>query len=68
MVYMETDSSTKLFSPQDVALRLGITRQTVYNLIRIGLLKSVKIGGSIRISESSIKELIQTGTGDSAKN
>jgi len=45
---------------KEVARRLGVTRQSVYNWIADGRLKAVRVGGTaVRIAESSLSELIQ---------
>ena len=44
----------------EVAKRLQVTRQAIYNWIAEGRLKAVKIGGkSVRITLSSLNEFIQ---------
>ena len=47
-----------LYSAKEVAEMLGVTRVTVYRWIKEGKLKSVKIGGSVRIWESELNEFI----------
>lgn len=49
----------KLFTINEVSKMLSVTAKTVRNLIAKGDLKSIKIGGSIRIKESVIKTLIE---------
>ena len=49
----------KLFTINEVAEMLSVTHKTVRNLIAKGEIKAIKIGGSIRIKESVIKNLIQ---------
>ena len=49
----------KLYTINEVAMVLSVTPKTVRNLIAKGDLKSIKIGGSIRIKESVIKKLIE---------
>ena len=40
------------YSPAELAEALGVTRQTVHNLIRRGELRAVKIGRTTRIPAS----------------
>lgn len=45
---------------REVAERLRVTRQAIYNWIADGRLKAVKLGGkSLRITLSSVNEFIQ---------
>jgi len=43
----------------EVAKRLKVTRQAIYNWINEGRLKAVKAGRSTRIPESAVKEFLQ---------
>lgn len=43
----------------EVAKRLKVTRQAVYNWINEGRLQAVKAGRSTRIPESSVKAFLQ---------
>jgi len=47
-----------LFNPTEVASILGISRTSVYNLMRDGSLKSLKIRGSRKISKGQILAFI----------
>ena len=46
----------KSYTPAEVAEMLGVSRQTVYNWMKSGKLKAHKLGGTIRINESDLKE------------
>ena len=48
-----------LLSVAEVAINLGVCRQTVYNLIYDGSLPSVKIRGLRRISRSSLDDWLK---------
>ena len=48
-----------LLSVAEVAIHLGVCRQTVYNLIYDGSLPSVKIRGLRRISRSSLDDWLK---------
>ena len=48
-----------LLSVAEVAVHLGVCRQTVYNLIYDGSLPSVKFRGVRRISRSSLDEWLK---------
>jgi len=48
----------KYHSPAQVAELLGVTRETIYNVIKSGDLKSYKIGRLRRISSTQIQEAL----------
>lgn len=48
-----------LLSVAEVAIHLGVCRQTVYNLIYDGSLPSVKIRGLRRVSRSSLDDWLK---------
>ena len=48
----------KLFSPAEVAIMMGVTRETVYAMISRGQLESFRFGRSRRISESQIQNAL----------
>ena len=49
----------------EVAERLNVTKQSVYNWINDGRLKAVKVAGkTVRITESSVDALIQPADAD----
>jgi excisionase family DNA binding protein len=48
-----------LLSVADVAVRLGVCRQTVYNLIYDGSLPSVKLRGMRRISRDTLDKWLR---------
>lgn len=45
-----------MLTPEEVADALGIGRSTVYDLLRLNAIASVKIGRSRRIPVSSLRE------------
>lgn len=47
-----------LFTPDDAARALRIGRPKVYELIRAGALRSVKVGGSRRITARALAEYV----------
>jgi excisionase family DNA binding protein len=49
-----------LLTPEEAAEALNISRSTVYDLIRLRLLKSVKIGKARRIPTESMREYVAT--------
>lgn len=49
----------QLMSPQAVADRLGVARVTVYQWIRRGRLRAVRIGGKLLISPPDLEDILQ---------
>jgi excisionase family DNA binding protein len=47
-----------LFRPEEAAMRLGVGRTMVYELIRSGRLRSVKVGGARRISAAALVDFV----------
>lgn len=50
-----------LYTVAEVAEMLKLTTKTVYELIKSGKISVTKIGGSIRISESELKRVLEEG-------
>lgn len=53
----------KVYTLDEVAKILQLTRRTLYTYVREGKLKGVKIGKYWRISEENLADFISTGTG-----
>lgn len=51
----------KYHSPAQVAEMLGVTRETIYNGIRAGVIPSYKIGRLRRISDDQINQALRKG-------
>ena len=49
---------TVLLTPEEVARALRVGRSKVYDLMRSGALRSVKIGGSRRVSATALAEYV----------
>lgn len=49
---------TLLLTPEEAASALRVGRSKVYDLMRSGVLRSVKIGGSRRISATTLAEFV----------
>jgi excisionase family DNA binding protein len=55
-----------LLRAEDVARRLQIGRTKVYDLIRSGALRSVKVGGCRRVTQAALADFIAELDGRSA--
>lgn len=51
---------TKLYTVADVCDYLKISRNTAYNLIKTGQLKTRKVGRAYKITENALNEFIKT--------
>ena len=49
-----------VYTPDEAAEILKVTRQTVYNLIKRGDLPCVKVGSLIRVSADQLEKYLQT--------
>jgi excisionase family DNA binding protein len=52
------DAGRVLLRPEEVAKALGVGRTTVFELIRVGELRSVKIGKSRRVPTAAVAEYV----------
>ena len=52
----------KVFTLDEVADILKVTKRTLYNYVKAGKLPAVKIGKYWRVSEESLRAFISTGT------
>ena len=57
---------TLMLTPEEVAMALRVGRSKVYGLMRSGALRSVKIGGSRRISVTALAEYVAVLEQDAA--
>ena len=59
MTYTHYDQLPLILSVDELAKILGIVRNTAYDLIRCGRIRSVRIGHKIRIPKDSLLEFLQ---------
>ena len=48
----------KLYTVQEVADYLGLSRKTIYRYLKAGKLKAKKVGAEYRITQSQLDELL----------
>jgi excisionase family DNA binding protein len=63
---INADLLTLLLTPEEAAQALRVGRSKVYDLMRSGALRSVKIGGSRRISATALAEFVTALEQDAA--
>ena len=52
----------KVYTLDEVADIMQVTKRTLYNYIKAGTLKAVKVGKYWRVSEDNLQAFISTGT------
>jgi excisionase family DNA binding protein len=55
-----------LYRPEEAAQLLGVGRTMVYELIRAGRLRSIKLGGARRITPAALADLVASLEGEQA--
>jgi excisionase family DNA binding protein len=58
MRYTDFDQLPVVLSVEDLTEILGIGRNTAYDLVRSGKIKSIRVGNQIRISKSALREFL----------
>lgn len=53
------NTQIRLYTPEEVAAILQVTRRTVYSYIKAGRLSALKIGRNVRIPEDRLEQFIQ---------
>ena len=59
MTYTHYDQLPLILSVDELTKILGIGRNTAYDLIRCGIIRSVRIGHKIKIPKDSLLEFLQ---------
>ena len=59
MTYTHYDQLPLILSVDELAKLLGLGRNTAYDLIRCGRIRSVRIGHKIKIPKDSLLEFLQ---------
>lgn len=54
----------KLYTLQEVANMLKVSRQTIYNYVTAQKLKATKYGKEYRVTEENLQEFIEKGRND----
>lgn len=56
-----TASELKLYTLQEVANILRVSRQTIYNYVTVKRLKATKYGKEYRVTEDDLQDFIKNG-------
>ena len=59
MIYTHYDQLPLVLSVDDLTVILGVGKNTAYDLIRCGKIRSVRIGHQIRVPKESLKNYLQ---------
>ncbi len=54
----------EFYKPADIAKKIGVTRQKVYNEIRTGRLDCVRIGNAVRVTDKQLNKYLNGGQDD----
>ena len=54
--------TTKVYTLEEIAEILHVTRRTLYTYIKEGKLRAVKVGKSWRVTQKSLDEFLSRGT------
>ena len=57
---LSVNQTRRAYRPEEVGDLLGVSRSTVYRLMGDGLLESVKVGGSRRITDEQLDRYLAT--------
>lgn len=52
----------KVYTLEEISDLIKITRRTLYDYVKTGKLKAVKIGRTWRVTEKQLEEFLSTGT------
>lgn len=52
----------KLYTPEEAAQLLKVTRRSIYTYLKSGNLEAVKIGNGWRISQEALEKFLSQGT------
>jgi excisionase family DNA binding protein len=58
---MQTMSSQRMLTPAEVAVRLSVSRPTVYRLLEAGEIPGVRVGGQYRTDQDALEAWIAEG-------
>lgn len=53
----------EVYTLKELEALLQVTRRTLYNWIKSGKLKAVRIGKEWRVTKDTLEEFLETGTG-----
>lgn len=57
-----TTTAIKIYTLEEIAELLHITRRTLYTYVKEGKLKAVKVGKYWRVTEKNFQEFLERGT------
>ena len=61
IVTQQKKGGTYMIKVSELAKMLSVTRQTIYNKVKDGSIKSIKIGKAIRIPEEEVDRILKEG-------
>ena len=58
----------KVYTTEEVLGILKVTKRTLYNYIKAGQIKAIKLGREYRITEDALKDFLERGTEDNYRD
>ena len=58
----------KVYTAEEVLGILKVTKRTLYNYIKAGQIKAIKLGREYRITEDALKDFLERGTEDNYRD
>lgn len=55
-------SDIRVYTTDEVQELLKVTKRTLYNYIKAGQIKAIKVGRNWRITEDALKDFLEKGT------
>lgn len=55
-------SDIKVYTTDEVQELLKVTKRTIYNYIKAGQIRAIKVGRNWRITEDALKDFLKKGT------
>lgn len=62
--YIESDYDKRIYTVEEIQDILGVSKTSAYNLVKLNVFHSVKVGGQYRVSKKSFDKWLDGGEED----
>lgn len=62
--YIENDYDKRIYTVEEIQDILGVSKTSAYNLVKLNVFHSVKVGGQYRVSKKSFDKWLDGGGED----
>lgn len=62
--YIENDYDKRIYTVEEIQDILGVSKTSAYNLVKLNVFHSVKVGGQYRVSKKSFDKWLDGGEED----